>query len=85
MNINDFLLQVKNFIGNNMLNYTTVFGIVYIVAIFLNGLEPKYSCDTNAIIMGYAAIAGKGLVNHTINSTLNSDKGSMPTVDRGGK
>ena len=85
MNINDFLLQVKNFISNNMLNYTTVFGIVYIVAIFLNGLEPKYSFDTNAIIMGYAAIAGKGLVNHTINSTLNSDKGSMPTVDRGGK
>lgn len=85
MTMKDFILQAKNFIGDNMLNYTTAFSLIYIVAIFLNGLDPKFNFDTNAIIMGYAAIAGKGLVNHTINSTLNSDKGSMPTNIKGGK
>lgn len=65
------------FVHDRMLNNTTYFVIIYTIAIWLNGVY-GYNLDTSAILMGYGAIAAKGLTTHTINSALNSDKGVMP-------
>ena len=79
--MNNFLLTLeKNFIERG-LNWTTFFSIVYILAIFANGM---YGCkfDVNDILMGYCAIAGKNLIGHGINSTLNSPRDQMPQTKK---
>ena len=61
------------------LNWTTFFSLVYVFAIFANGLY-GYKFDVNDILMGYCVVAGKSLIGHGINSTLNSPRNQMPEV-----
>ena len=72
-----FLLEAKNFIATRMMNHTTYFVIVYTLAIFFNGYY-NTNFEINDILMGYAVITGRSLIGHTIDSTMNSQRGEMP-------
>ena len=59
------------------LNVNTYFILLYTVAVVVDGIYDLH-IDTNDILIGYSVIVGKNLVNHTINSVLNSKNGEMP-------
>ena len=67
---------VLRYIMKNV-NTNTYFILLYTIAVIVNGLYGLH-IDTNDILMCYGVLVGKNLINHGINSTLNSDRGKMP-------
>ena len=61
----------------NSLNTNTYFILLYTITIIIDGIYQLH-IDSNAILMGYGVIVGKNIINHGINSTLNSKNGEMP-------
>lgn len=59
------------------LNVNTYFILLYTVAVVVDGIYGLH-IDTNDILIGYSVIVGKNLINHGINSVLNSKSGEMP-------
>lgn len=59
------------------LNVNTYFILLYTVAVVVDGIYGLH-IDTNDILIGYSVIVGKNLINHGINSVLNSKNGEMP-------
>jgi hypothetical protein len=59
------------------LNVNTYFILLYTVAVVVDGIYDLH-IDTNDILIGYSVIVGKNLINHGINSVLNSKSGEMP-------
>jgi len=60
------------------LNVNTYFILLYTVAVIVDGVYDLH-INTNDILIGYTVIVGKNLINHGINSVLNSKSGEMPT------
>ena len=75
--LNSFVNRIIQF----RFGYTFFFSIVYLLAIFYNGYY-GLSFDTNAIIIGYGVIAGKGLAGYAIDSRFNSQLGCEPGVNK---
>lgn len=71
--LNSFVNRIERF----RFGYTFFFSIVYLLAIFYNGYY-GLSFDTNAIIIGYGVIAGKGIASYAIDSRFNSQPGYEP-------
>lgn len=59
------------------LNVNTYFILLYTVAVVVDGVYDLH-INTNDILIGYTVIVGKNLINHGINSVLNSKNGEMP-------
>lgn len=77
----DIITKAGQFCLEHGLSWTTYFVIMYTLALFANGYY-GYHFDTNDILFAYGVIAGKNVISHGINSTLNSPRGVMPTQNR---
>lgn len=60
------------------LNVNTYFIVLFSIIVVVNGIYNLH-IDANDILIGYSVIVGKNLINHGINSVLNSNRGEMPT------
>lgn len=74
-----FIAKAFDYVGDHG-SWTTYFVIMYTLALFANGYY-GYHFDTNDILFAYGVIAGKNLIGHGINSTLNSPRFKMPEPD----
>ena len=61
----------------NSLNVNTYFIILFSIIVIANGIYDLH-INANDILIGYTVIVGKNLINHGINSVLNSKNGEMP-------
>ena len=75
-NSNLFRKELKK-VFLNSLNVNTYFIILLTCVVVANGVYDLH-IDVNDILIGYTVIVGKNLINHGINSVLNSKNGEMP-------
>ena len=59
------------------LNVNTYFILLYTIVVIVDGVYDLH-INANEILIGYTVIVGKNLINHGINSVLNSKSGEMP-------
>lgn len=59
------------------LNVNTYFILLYTIIVIVDGVYDLH-INANEILIGYTVIVGKNLINHGINSVLNSKSGEMP-------
>ena len=59
------------------LNVNTYFILLYTIVVIVDGVYDLH-INANEILIGYTVIVGKNLINHGINSVLNSKNGEMP-------
>lgn len=59
------------------LNVNTYFILLYTIVVIVDGVYDLH-INANEILIGYTVIVGKNIINHGINSVLNSKSGEMP-------
>lgn len=65
----------KTFLSS--LNVNTYFILLYTIVVIVDGVYDLH-INANEILIGYTVIVGKNIINHGINSVLNSKSGEMP-------
>ena len=66
-------------------SYTAIIvGLVFLYGWYQNGINGSHF-DLNSILAAYGVVFGRDVLNHTVNSIFNSDRGNFPTRKEEGK